>query len=143
MVPSNDESTAGGLYKMADETRAKRIRNLIETMRKERGYLPAQWAYLAERDVDFMEAYNRLYNRGLTDGRALPARTRELIAIAILAYRGLNDAVYDHCKRALKLGATEEELLEAIETMIIPGGAPTFATGLQALMRIEDDKKAN
>jgi len=143
MVLSNYESKTGGLYKMADKKKEKRIQNLIETMKKERGYLPAQWAYLAERDVDFMEAYNSLYNRGLTDGTALPAKTRELIAIAILAYRGLTDAVYDHCKRALKLGATEEELLEAIETMIIPGGAPTFATGLQALMRIEEDKKGN
>ncbi len=68
-------------------------------------------------------------------------KTRELVAIAILAFRGLEGGVYEHMKRALRHGATKQELLEAIETSIIPGGAPTFATGLQALMRIEEDEK--
>ena len=128
---------------MVDEKTEKKVKDLIEAMKKERGYIPAQWEYLAKKDVDFMEAYNNLYNRGLTDGKALPAKTRELIAIVLLAYRGLDSAVYEHARRALRLGATKEELLEAIETSIIPGGAPTFAVGLGALMRIEEeDKKA-
>jgi len=126
---------------MSEKTKEKRIQDLKEAMKKERGYLPVQWAYIAEKDVDFMEAYNNLYEKGLTDGKALPAKTREFIAIALLAYRGCNDAVYDHAKRALRLGATKEELMEAIETAIIPGGAPTFLSGLQALMRIEEDER--
>jgi AhpD family alkylhydroperoxidase len=111
-------------------------------MSKERGYLQPQWAYMVEKDVDFMEAYNKIYSRGLTDGRALPAKVREFIAIALLAFRGRENAVYLHAKRALRLGATKQELLEAIETTIIPGGAPTFSTGLAALMRIEEDEKS-
>lgn len=88
-----------------------------------------------------MEAYNNLYNRALTDGKALPAKTRELIAIALLAYRGLDIAVYEHAKRDLRLGVTKQELLEAIETSIVPGEAPTFSTGLGALLRIEEEEK--
>ncbi len=126
---------------MVDERTEKKKKDLIEAMKKERGYLPASWAYLAEKDVEFMEAYNQLYSKGLTDGKALPAKTRELIAIALLAYRGLGDAVYEHAKRALKLGATMQELLEAVETSIIPGGAPTFSMGLRALLRIEEEQK--
>ncbi len=126
---------------MIDEKTEERKKNLIEAIKKERGYLPASWAYLAEKDIEFMEAYNTLYSKGLTDGKALPAKTRELIAIALLAYRGLGDAVYEHAKRALRLGATMQELLEAIETSIIPGGAPTFSMGLRALLRIEEEQK--
>lgn len=125
---------------MTEEEKKKR-ENLIETMKKERGYMPAPWAYLAEQDIDFLEAYNNLYNRALTDGKALSAKTRELIAIALLAFRGLDEAVYEHAKRALRLGATKQELLEAIETSIIPGGAPTFGSGLKALIRIDEDEK--
>ncbi len=44
-------------------------------------------------------------------------------------------------KRALRLGATKQELLEAVESSIVPGGAPTFSTGLRALMRVDEDKK--
>jgi AhpD family alkylhydroperoxidase len=126
---------------MKDENKEQRIQNLKEAMKKERGYVLPEWAYIAEKDVDFMEGYNNLYEKGLTDGKALPAKTRELIAIAILAYRGLNNAVYEHSKRALRLGATKQELLEAIETSMVPGGAPTLSVGLQALVRIEEDEK--
>ena len=126
---------------MADERTEKRIQDFIEAMKKERGYLPAPWGYLAPKDIDFMEAYNNLYERGLADGKALPAKYRELVCIGILAHRGQDDAVYNHVKRALTLGATKQELLDAIETTIIPGGAPTFGTGLKALMRVEEEEK--
>lgn len=126
---------------MSDENIKKRKQDLIEAMSKERGYMPPAWAYVVEKDVDFMEAYNTLYERGLTDGKALPAKTREFVAIALLAYRGLEEAVYLHAKRALSLGATKQELFEAIETTIIPGGAPTFSAGLNALMRIDEEEK--
>ena len=126
---------------MAEKKREEKIKNLIAVMKKERGYMPAQWAYMAEKDVDFMEAYNNLYNKALTDGKALSAKTREFVAIGILAYRGLTDGVYNHVKRALQLGATKQELLEAIETLLVPGGAPAFGTGLRAFMQIEEKEK--
>jgi AhpD family alkylhydroperoxidase len=126
---------------MADKEKEKRIQDLKEKMRQERGRSSAYWEYAAEKDVDFQEAYNNLYEMGLTAGKALPIKTRELIAIGILAFRGSGDAVYEHMKRALRHGATKQELLEAIETMIIPGGAPTYGTGLKALMRIEEEEK--
>jgi len=40
-----------------------------------------------------------LYRRGLEDGKALPAKYRELVCIGVLAYRGLDDAVVSHIKR--------------------------------------------
>ena len=126
---------------MADRKTKNRIEDLKQRMRKERGHSSRYWEYAAEKDVDFQEAYNTLYEIGLTAGKALPTKTRELIAIGILAFRGNEGAVYVHMKRALKHGATKQELLEAIETAMIPGGAPTFALGLKALIRIEDEEK--
>ena len=126
---------------MADEKKENRTKELMEAMMKERGYLTPRQRYMAEKDVDFMEAYNHLYEKGLKDGKALSAKIREFVAIAILAYRGLDEAVYEHIRRALRLGATKQELLEAIETMMIPGGSPTFATALRALIRIEEEEK--
>ena len=64
-----------------------------------------------------------------------------LIAIALLAFRGNENGVYEHIKRALKHGANKKEILEALETAVIPGGAPTFGTGLRALMRIEKEEE--
>ena len=126
---------------MTDAKQRERKEEILEAMKEERGYLPAAWAYAAEKDIDFMEAYNNLYKRSLTPGKALPVKTRELIAIAILAFRGREGGVYEHMKRALRHGATKQELLEAIQTMIIPGGAPTFNVGLSALAKIEEEDK--
>ncbi len=126
---------------MTDEKAEKRIRDLQEAMKKEQGRLAPHWGYAAEKDVDFLEAFNNVYERALTAGKALPVKTRELIAIVLLAYRGSEAGAYEHMKRALRHGATKQEILEAIETAIIPGGAPTFTTGLRALMRIEKEEK--
>lgn len=126
---------------MADEKKQEKKQKLIKKMEKERGYVYPTWLYMVDKDVDFMEAYDNLYERVLTDGKALPAKTRELIAIALLAFRGQENAVYLHIKRALRLGATKQEIIEAIETTVIPGGAITFQLGVSALMRIEEEEK--
>lgn len=125
-----------------EEELESKKKDLIEEMQRERGYLPEPWSYVTEKDFDFMEAYNNLYKRALTDGRALQVKTRELIAIVLLAFRGNDHAVYEHIKRALRHGATKQEILEAIETSLIPGGAPTFSTGLRALMKVEEEERA-
>ena len=63
------------------------------------------------------------------------------MALGILAFRGDVNAVKAHMLRALRLGATKQELLDAIETCIVPGGAPTFFVGLSALMKAVDEFK--
>lgn len=128
---------------MANETKEQRKKRVIEMVKEGKDYLPMHWAYVAEQDIDFLEAYATLYNRGLTDGKALPAKVRELVVIGVLAFRQRENGAYDHMKRALRLGATKQEIVEAIESAMIPGGGPTFLTGMQALMRIvEEEEKA-
>jgi len=131
----------GGI-RMPRGNKEKRVKKLLADMERERGYVSAPKWYVARIDPDFMEAYNDLYNSGLRAGKALPVKTRELVAIAILAYRGRENGVYEHMKRALRHGATKRELLEAVETTIVPGGGPTFDTGIKALMRIVEEEKA-
>jgi alkylhydroperoxidase/carboxymuconolactone decarboxylase family protein YurZ len=65
---------------------------------------------------------------------ALIART----AIALLAFRGADKAgLVAHMKRAMRPGATREELFEILETCLVPGGAPTFHRGLSALLEVD------
>lgn len=123
---------------MAKEKVEKRIKDLIEAMKKERGYMPPPWEYAVEKDIGFMEAYDKLYN---VAGKSLPVKTRELIVTVLHAFRGNEGGVYEHMKRALKHGATKREVLDALETALLPGGAPTFGTGLRALLKIEEEDK--
>ncbi len=76
----------------------------MEEMTQERGYILAEWAFMIEKDADFMQAYDKLYKKALTDGKALPARIREPIAMAIFAYRG-PEATHITMPNALKHSA--------------------------------------
>ena len=122
--------------------KGQRIKDLIDSMTRERGYLPPQWPYATEKDVDFMEVYNKVYNSALNSERALPIKTRELIAVALIAFRGMAEGLYPHMKRAMRYGATREEIFEALKIpIILGGGAPSFAMGLTTLMQIEEEEK--
>jgi AhpD family alkylhydroperoxidase len=123
---------------MSEEMLKKKSEELLERAKKERGYIFPEWEYVIKKDPLFFEAYNRLYEESLKDGKALPAKTRELIAIALLAFRGQEEGVVAHARRALKLGATKQEILEAVETALIPGGGPTFRVGLSALLKLDE-----
>ena len=124
---------------MSEDNRAQRAEALIARMKAARGYIYPEWEFAARQDPEFVEAYNRLYELGLGEGRHVPAKVREFVAIALLAFRGADQAgLVAHMKRAMRLGATKEELLEILETCLVPGGAPTFHRGLSALMAVEE-----
>jgi alkylhydroperoxidase/carboxymuconolactone decarboxylase family protein YurZ len=121
---------------MAD--RSEQAEALIARMKKARGYIYPEWEFAARQDPDFVEAYNRIYELGLGEGQHVSAKVREFIAIALLAFRGSEKtALVAHMERAMRFGATREELFEVLETCMVPGGAPTFHRGLSALLDLK------
>jgi alkylhydroperoxidase/carboxymuconolactone decarboxylase family protein YurZ len=123
-----------------DSTRVQRAEALIARMKQARGYIYPEWEFAARQDPDFVETYNRIYEQGLGEGRHVSAKVREFVAIALLAFRGGDKAgLVAHMRRAIRLGATREELFEVLGTCLIPGGAPTFHRGLSALLELEAD----
>jgi alkylhydroperoxidase/carboxymuconolactone decarboxylase family protein YurZ len=124
----------------SDAERTRRAEALIARMKAARGYIYPEWELASRQDPEFTEAYNKIYELGLGEGRHVSAKVREFVAIALLAFRGGDKAgLVAHMKRAIRLGATREELFEVLETCLIPGGAPTFHRGLSALLELDDD----
>jgi len=124
----------------ADRERSERAEALIARMKKARGYIYPEWEFAARQDPDFVEAYNRIYELGLGEGRHVSAKVREFVAIALLAFRGSDQAgLVAHMKRAMRFGATKEELFEVLATCLVPGGAPTFHRGLSALLKVDEE----
>src|SRR5262245_53092543 len=122
-----------------DKEQSERAEALIARMKKARGYIYPEWEFAARQDPDFVDAYNRIYELGLGEGRHVSAKVREFVAIALLAFRGAEQAgLVAHMKRAMKFGATREEPFEVLETCLVPGGAPTFHRGLGALMAVDE-----
>ena len=124
-----------------DAERAQRAEALIARMKEARDYIYPEWEFAARQDPDFVETYNRIYEQGLGDGRHVSAKVREFVAIALLAFRGAEKAgLVAHMKRAIRLGATREEIFEVLETWLVPGGAPTFHRGLTALIELDGER---
>ena len=120
-----------------DKDRAERAEALIARMKQARGYIYPEWEFAAREDPEFVEAYNQIYELGLGEGRHVSAKVREFVAIALLAYRGSEKAaLLAHMHRAMRLGASREELFEVLESCMVPGGAPTFHRGLSALLEL-------
>lgn len=118
---------------------------LLVTMRRQRGgKVHPVFEYLSKADPRFLKAYNDLavlnFNYGPTSaGRAIPAKMKELIAIALLAaVRG--DTTRDHIRKALTLGATRREVVEALEMSMHITGAPSLEFGLSHMMALEAER---
>ena len=121
----------------ADNGAGRKADALIARMKKARGYIYPEWEFAARQDPEFVETYNRIYELGLGEGKHVSAKVREFVAIALLAFRGAEKAgLIAHMERAIRFGATREELFEVLETCLIPGGAPTFHRGLSALLEV-------
>jgi alkylhydroperoxidase/carboxymuconolactone decarboxylase family protein YurZ len=132
------QTTSFGEDDMSDNDRAMQAEQLIARMQAARGYIYPEWELAARTDPDFTDAYNRIYELALGEGRHVSAKVREFVAIALLAFRGADrEGLVAHMQRAIRLGATKEELFEVLEATLVPGGAPTFHRGLSALLEVE------
>jgi alkylhydroperoxidase/carboxymuconolactone decarboxylase family protein YurZ len=122
---------------MAETSRSEQAEALIAKMKAARGYMYPEWEFAARQDPEFVEAYNRLHELSLGDGRHVSAKVRKFVAIALLCFRGAEQSgLVVHMRRAIKFGATPAELFEVLESCVVPGGAPTFHRGLTALMEV-------
>lgn len=92
---------------------------------------------VARLDPEYFEKLKGLYVDG-TFGRegALPRKIKELIMVGITCALNRPRGVRLHSERALTLGASPREVLEAIEVAAIPGGMPGLWLGVETLEEI-------
>ena len=92
---------------------------------------------VARLDPEYFEKLKGLYVDGTfeRDG-ALPRQTKELIMVGITCALRATRGVRVHTERALALGATPRQVLEAVEVAAIPGGMPGLWLGVETLEAI-------
>ena len=92
---------------------------------------------IAKLDPEYFEKLKGIYVDA-TFGRegALPRKTKELIMVGITCALNRPRGVKLHSERALTLGASPREVLEAIEVAAIPGGMPGLWLGVETLDEI-------
>ena len=100
--------------------------------------MPKHYQNLQKRFPDVLEAVNNLGATVRTAG-PLDNKTAELIQLGVAASSGSTGAVNSHARRALKAGATEEELQHALLLLISTIGFPKVAAALAWIQEILDE----
>lgn len=103
---------------------------------RRRGFVPYWLRFMGEVDVDFLEAYERIYELTAVRKGALPPKFREMIVVAAVAIGGYDSGLKDHVRRALRMGATKEELVEVFQSAYFHTGALTLVHGMIALIDV-------
>ena len=96
---------------------------------------------IAKLDPEYFEKLKGLYVDG-TFGRegTLPRKTKELIMVGVACALRVQRGIRIHSERALTLGASPREVLEAMEVAAIPGGMPGLWLGVETLQEILEAK---
>lgn len=84
-------------------------------------------------------AYLKMASHARSDG-ALSKMNKELIAVGISVCNNCEPCTVWHIREALKAGAKEEQVLEAIEVAMEMGGGPTVVRSTFALKVLEHYK---
>jgi AhpD family alkylhydroperoxidase len=88
-------------------------------------------AELREQIPDVYEGFTTTYRATYRDG-ALPAATKELMAVAIAIATGCTGCIASHVRGAVRKGATPEQMAETIGVTIQMGGGPASVYGPEA-----------
>ncbi len=127
---------------MKRKTTAARREAIVRRGERRRGFVPYWLRFMADVDVDFLEAYERIYELTAIRRGALPPKFREMIVVAAVAIGGYQSGLKDHIRRALRLGATKEELVEVFQSAYFHTGALTLVHGMIGLIDVLKELEA-
>lgn len=96
------------------------IADLALPTRQLRGAIPDVWA-----------GFVQLHREAVADG-ALPARVKELMALAIAVVKHCDGCIAYHAKGAARLGATDAEVAEALGVALLMDGGTASVYGPRA-----------
>jgi alkylhydroperoxidase/carboxymuconolactone decarboxylase family protein YurZ len=125
-----------------EEACVDRREAIVKRGEQRRGFVPYWLRTMAEVDVDFLEAYERIYELTAVRKGKLPPKFREMIVVAAVSIGGYLPGIKDHVRRALRLGATREELIEVFQSAYFHTGALTLVHGMVALIDVLKELEA-
>ncbi|RUM34845.1 MAG: carboxymuconolactone decarboxylase family protein [Desulfobulbus sp.] len=98
---------------------------------------PRHFQLLQERFPEVLQAVDHL-GATVRSAGPLDEKTAHLIQLGVAAASGSVGAVHSHARRALKAGASEEELQHALLLLVSTIGFPKVAAALAWLQEILD-----
>ena len=108
---------------------------LVRHIQEHRGYVYPYQEFLAKEDPEFLEAQYRMYEI-IRRPRALPQQYKELLFVIVSVAKLHEPGMRTHITKALKLGATKEELIETMEVADVLCGGHSKVSGFRVLMEV-------
>ncbi len=109
------------------------IKAYLRETHKQRGYSLDMHGIMATADLEWAKKWADFIDATYTGQRLLDRKTKELLQIVVeAALRAEVGHIQAHVRVALREGATPQEILEALQTVIAPMGALAFRRGVQA-----------
>lgn len=94
---------------------------------------------MGEKIPNIMEGFSKMHTANTLDG-ALPAKTKELIALGIAITIRCEGCIVCHVHDALNSGANAEEIMETIGVAVLMGGGPSVVYGCEAMEALNQFK---
>jgi len=92
---------------------------------------------LGKNQPELMKSFQGLHHAAI-QSKALDAKTKELIALAIGINAHCQRCIGLHVEAALKEGASADEIRETIAVTTMMGGGPSLMYGLDALKALDE-----
>ena len=122
----------GNSHKGGDVTTEEK-QAYLDKIYKDRGYILEMHKLMVEADLEWVKAYDPFVEATYTADRRLDRKTKELLQIVVeSALRADVEQIQAHVRVALQHGATPQEILEALQTVVMPMGMLAMRRGLQA-----------
>ena len=86
---------------------------------------------------DIAKGYGSFYRTLMKEG-ALASREKELIALGIALAKQCTHCLHWHLRKALSVGATREQILEAAGVAVMMEGGPAFTRVPDVIKALED-----
>lgn len=104
----------------------------IDRMAAARGYVLPYHRVLASEDWDVLQSADSLVNAAYLRPRLLDPKTKELLfVLSLVVLRASTQHIESHIKAAVVHGASQQEILEAIEIALPEAGVVAFQHGLE------------
>jgi AhpD family alkylhydroperoxidase len=106
----------------------------LKELRQDMGFSPALLKLIYESHPKMFDIIYNMDKTLLSDG-ALSAKTKRLIALAVVATQGCEACATAQMKAAMNMGASREEVLDTLGVLVVTAGMPAVATAREALRK--------
>jgi AhpD family alkylhydroperoxidase len=110
----------------------------MTTARETQTELAGLGRHLREAIPGVYAGYAQLHRAAMDGDGALPARIKELIALAIAVTRECDGCIASHARGAARRGATAQEVAEAMGVAILMNGGPGTVWGPRGYAAFEE-----